>query len=144
MKQIKKLDIKKIESPGGNLSYFEKGKDITFDIKRIYYIYDFCEENKRGFHAHKELKQVMWCPYGIIEIYFDNGEIREKYILDEPNKILIVEDGYWREFVSLKEKSILCVAASNIYDESDYIRDYEEYLIWRKEKKNENTLAMNK
>ena len=133
MKNIKKIDIKKIKSPGGSLSFFEKGKDIDFDIKRIYYIYEFSVENRRGFHAHKNLKQVMWCPYGIIEINFTDGKKKVKYILDDPTKVLVVEQGYWREFVALQENSILCVGASEIYTEDDYIRDYDKYLKWMEE-----------
>ncbi|EHO82805.1 sugar 3,4-ketoisomerase [Fusobacterium ulcerans] len=130
MKGIKEIKIKKISSNGGNLSFFEKNKDINFDIKRIYYIYEFSKENRRGFHAHKELKQVMFCPHGKIEVEFTNGREKQSYILDDPTKILVVEKGYWREFISLKEGSILCVAASEVYNENDYIRDYEEYLKW--------------
>lgn len=133
MKKIKKINLKKINSPGGSLSFFEKGKNIDFDIKRIYYIYEFCQENRRGFHAHKDLKQVMWCPHGAIEIDFTDGENVTKYILDDPTKILVVNQGYWREFVSLKENSILCVGASDIYSEDDYIRDYDKYLKWVEE-----------
>ncbi|MEF9933465.1 MAG: FdtA/QdtA family cupin domain-containing protein [Cetobacterium sp.] len=128
MKNITEIILKKIHSPGGSLSFFEKSKEINFDIKRVYYIYDFCQENRRGFHAHKELKQVLWCPAGIIEIDFTDGKIWRKYILDDPTKILVVNEGYWREFVSLKKNSILCVGASEIYSEDDYIRDYNEYL----------------
>ncbi|MGL5777568.1 sugar 3,4-ketoisomerase [Cetobacterium sp.] len=137
MKHIKSVNLKKITSLGGSLSFFEKGKEIDFDIKRIYYIYEFCQENKRGFHAHKNLKQVMWCPYGAIEIDFMVGEKRSRYILDDPTKILIVSQGYWREFSSLKDGSILCVGASDIYSEDDYIRDYDKYLKWMEENYND-------
>lgn len=137
MKDIKQIYIKKIKSLGGSLSFFEKGKEIEFDIKRIYYIYEFCQENRRGFHAHKNLKQVMWCPYGAIEIDFTDGKKTLKYVLDSPTKILIVNRGYWREFVSIKENSILCVGASDIYSEDDYIRDYDKYLKWVKENYND-------
>lgn len=133
MKNIRQIEIKKIQSPGGSLSFFEKGKDINFDIKRIYYIYEFSKENRRGFHAHKNLKQVMWCPYGTIEIDFSDGKNTKKYILDNPTKILVVNQGYWREFISLKENSILCVGASDIYSEDDYIREYDKYLKWVEE-----------
>lgn len=133
MKKIKEISLKKFESLGGDLSFFEKGKEIDFDIKRIYYIYNFSEKNRRGFHAHKKLKQVIWCPYGIIEIKFITKQTTIKYILDNPTKILIVKEGYWREFVSLKEGSVLCVGASDAYSEEDYIRDYSEYLKWMEE-----------
>lgn len=131
MKGIKEVEIKKIVSNVWNLGFFEKGKKINFDKKRIYNIYEFSKESRRGFHAHKELKQVMFCPYGKIEVEFTNGREKESYILDDTPKILV----YWREFISLKEGSILCVAASEVYNENDYIRDYEEYLkketLWK-------------
>ena len=134
MKGIEERIIKEIKSSGGSLSFFEFKKELNFEIKRIYYIYKFSEQNRRGFHAHKNLKQVMFCPHGKIEVEFDNGKEKEKYLLDSPTKILVVEKGYWREFVSLEEESILCVGASDIYDESDYIRNYDDYLKWEEEK----------
>lgn len=139
MEKIRELKIKKIQSPGGSLSFFEKNKEINFDIKRIYYIYEFSKENRRGFHAHKELKQVMFCPHGKIQVEFTDGKIKQSYLLDDPTKILVIEKGYWREFVSLEEGSILCVGASDVYDEKDYIRNYEEYLKWEA-KNNESTI----
>ena len=139
MKGIEERITREIKSPGGSLSFFEFQKELSFEIKRIYYIYNFSEQNKRGFHAHKKLKQVMFCPHGRIEVEFNNGKQKEKYLLDSPTKILIVEKGYWREFVSLEEGSILCVGASDVYDEDDYIRNYEEYLKWEEEN-NESTI----
>ena len=133
MEKIREIKLKEIISPGGSLSFFEKNEDIDFDIKRIYYIYNFSEDNRRGFHAHKELKQIMFCPYGKIKIEFTDGKNKESYLLDEPSKILVVSKGYWREFISLQEKSVLCVAASDVYDENDYIRSYSEYLKWEEE-----------
>lgn len=139
MKGIKEKIVREIKSPGGSLSFFEFQKELSFEIKRIYYIYNFSEQNRRGFHAHKNLKQVMFCPHGRIEVEFNNGKEKEKYLLDSPTKILIVEKGYWREFVSLEEGSILCVGASDVYDENDYIRNYEDYLQWEEEN-NESTI----
>lgn len=139
MEKIRELKIKKIQSSGGSLSFFEKNKEINFDIKRIYYIYEFSKENRRGFHAHKELKQVMFCPHGKIQVEFTDGRIKQSYLLDDPTKILVIEKGYWREFISLEEGSILCVGASDVYDEKDYIRNYDEYLKWEAEN-NESTI----
>lgn len=134
---LKTLD--KIKSPGGSLSFFQTGKDFNFVIKRIYYIYEFSKQNRRGFHAHKELKQVMFCPHGSIEVELDNGFEKEKYLLDCPEKILVLNRGYWREFLSLMENSILCVGASEIYDESDYIRNYDDYILWSRQEMKEKT-----
>jgi len=139
MEGLELKKVEKIKSPGGSLSFFESGKEFDYDIKRIYYIYEFNESNRRGFHAHKQLKQVMFCPYGKIEVEINDGRNKKSIILDDPTKILVLNKGYWREFVSLKEGSILCVGASDTYDENDYIRDYNEYLEWLGEE-NEDTV----
>ena len=81
----------------------------------------------------------MFCPHGKIQVEFTNGKEKQVYLLDDPTKILVIEKGYWREFVSLEEGSILCVGASEVYDEKDYIRDYSEYLKWE-EDNNESTI----
>lgn len=123
------IEIKKISNPeAGYLSFFESQKDIPFEIKRIYYIYDVPVDTKRGMHAHKSLKQLLWCPYGEIEIILDDGKKIISYLLDSPEKGLVITKGYWRDMYWKKEGSVLCVAASEHYDESDYIRDYDEFL----------------
>ncbi len=126
----------------GNLSFLESNKDIPFDIKRIYYIYEVPLGTKRGMHAHKDLKQVLWCPYGEIDIVLDNGIEKKKYTLNEPNKLILVGSGVWRDMYWKKEGAVLCVAASDYYDESDYIRDYDEFIKLVKEGywNNENKL----
>lgn len=116
----------------GELSFFESNKDIPFDFKRIYYIYNVPKETKRGYHAHKKLKQVLWCPYGSIEVLLDDGNEKKIYILDSPEKALLVLEGYWREMKWQKKDSVLCVAASDFYDENDYIRDYDEFIGYSK------------
>ena len=117
----------------GYLSFFESKKDIPFDIKRIYYTYDVPVDTKRGMHAHKNLQQILWCPYGSIEIVLDDGVKKEGYLLDSPEKALIVGNGVWRDMYWRKEGSVLCVAASEYYSEDDYIRDYDTFLKYVKE-----------
>jgi dTDP-4-dehydrorhamnose 3,5-epimerase-like enzyme len=112
----------------GSLSFFESNKDIPFEFKRVYYIYDVPENSKRGFHAHKKLKQLLWSPYGSIEILLDDGKEKKIFILDNPKKALIIKEGYWREMTWQKKDSVLCVVASDYYDETDYIRDYDEFI----------------
>lgn len=125
----------------GFLSFFESEKDVPFEIKRVYYIYDVPTGTKRGMHAHKTLKQFLWCPYGAIKIVLDNGKEKKEYMLDSPQKGLIVGEGIWRDMYWLKGNSVLCVAASDYYDENDYIRDYDEFLrlvqeaYWKDENK---------
>ncbi|SDC79824.1 sugar 3,4-ketoisomerase [Geotoga petraea] len=117
----------------GFLSFFESNKDIPFEIKRIYYIYNVPVNTKRGMHAHKELNQVLWCPYGEIEVILDNGKEKKSYLLDSPEKALLVGKGIWHDMYWKKENSVLCVAASEYYNEEDYIRDYEDFLRYVKE-----------
>ena len=123
------MDIKTIETPGkGKLSFFEMGRDIPFTAKRIYYITGTPKDVIRGGHAHRNLTQLLFCPDGSIEIFLDNGSERASAILDSPEKALVVESMIWRDMKWLKEGSTHVVVASDFYDESDYIRDYEEFL----------------
>lgn len=123
------IKIKTIDSGyAGKLSFFEGSKDIPFDIKRIYYIHGVPNRSERGGHAHKKLKQILFCPYGEIEIILDNGKERASVMLDDPSKGLLVEHSLWREMVWHIDNSVLCVAASEYYDENDYIRNYEDFL----------------
>ncbi|MGV8148982.1 MAG: sugar 3,4-ketoisomerase [Alkaliphilus sp.] len=116
----------------GFLSFFESGKNISFGIKRIYYIYEVPLETKRGMHVHKKMHQLLWCPYGKIEVILDNGKEKKSFMLDSPEKALLVGSGIWRDMYWKKEGSVLCVAASDYYDEDDYIRDYNEFLEYVK------------
>lgn len=116
----------------GYLSFFED-LDIGFPIKRIYYTYEAPQGARRGFHAHKELQQIAWCPYGDITFILDDGNKREEVRLDNPSLGLKIGKGIWREMIWNKAESVLCVAASMHYDESDYIRDYDEFLKHVKE-----------
>lgn len=119
----------------GSLSFIEAEHDLPFDIKRIYYIYDAEQGVQRGRHAHKLNKQLMYCPYGKIEIFVDDGENKASIILDEPSKGLILYPGVWRDMVWLQKDSVLCVAASEFYDADEYIRDYEQFLAYVRHKK---------
>ena len=112
----------------GYLSFFEMKKEIPFEIKRIYYTYSVPIGERRGMHAHKTLKQFLWCPHGEIEVILDDGKIKTKYMLDSPEKGLLILKGYWRDIYFKKEGSVLCVAASDYYKEDDYIRDYDEFI----------------
>ena len=111
----------------GELSFFEGSQDIPFDIKRIYYISKVPEGTKRGFHAHKRLKQLLFCPYGRIQLSLENKNGREEVELSDPSIGVVIEECTWREMLWLQKDSVLCVAASDFYDEDDYIRDYDEF-----------------
>lgn len=112
----------------GELSFFETNQDVPFEIKRLYYISKVPEGVRRGFHAHKELKQVLFCPYGKIQLVLDDGVNREEITLSDPSVGVIITKPVWREMLWLQKDSVLCVAASDYYDVEDYIRNYDAFL----------------
>lgn len=117
----------------GSLSFFEGTKDVSFDIKRIYYIYDAPKGTQRGGHAHRNLRQILFCPYGNIEIVLDDASQRQSVMLDDPCKGLLIGPGLWREMIWHSDRAVLCVAASEYYDEGDYIRNYNDFLSYKRE-----------
>lgn len=117
----------------GYLCYLESAKTVLFTMKRVYYTYGVKEGIIRGHHAHKALEQLLICVYGAIEITCDNGENKKYTVLNDPAKGLYVGPGIWRTMKWLKDNSVLLVLASEYYDESDYIRDYDEFIRLVKE-----------
>lgn len=131
---MKIIDIKTICTEKlGSLSFFESCKDVPFDIKRIYYIYNVSKDCRRGGHAHKSLTQLLFCPYGSINVILDDGHTKKEVLLNSPSKGLVITNGIWRDMLWEKDDSVLCVAASDYYNEFDYIRDYNEFLRYVKE-----------
>lgn len=123
----------------GELSFFEAQHDISFDVRRIYYISKVPEGVRRGFHAHKKLKQLLFCPYGKIQLVLDNGIKKEEITLSDPSVGIVIEYPIWREMLWLEKNSVLCVAASGYYDSDDYIRDYNDFLIYIKRESGRNS-----
>lgn len=116
----------------GQLVALEEFKDIPFRIKRVYYMYDTVVGVIRGFHAHKSLQQILICIHGSCKIRLDNGDQKEVVILDKPYEGLYVSNAMWREMFDFSPDAVLMVLASELYDESDYIRDYDEFLEYVK------------
>ena len=112
----------------GELSFFEVTHDIPFDVKRIYYISKVPEGVRRGFHAHKNLKQLLFCPYGRIQLILENQNGREEIELSDPSIGVVIDQPTWREMLWLQKDSVLCVAASDFYEVEDYIRDHDEFV----------------
>lgn len=112
----------------GTLIALEQNKNIPFEIKRCYYMFDTVQGVRRGFHAHKTLKQVLVCVKGQCKVLLDDGKEKEHVSLDSPNKGLYIKSDIWREMYDFSEDAVLMVLASELYDESDYIRDYDEFL----------------
>ncbi|MDO4988577.1 MAG: FdtA/QdtA family cupin domain-containing protein [Synergistes sp.] len=126
------INIATIAADGaGQISFFEANIDIPFEIKRIYYISRVPKDAKRGGHAHKELKQLLFCPYGSVKMLLDDGKNREEIIMDDPAVGLVIDKPVWREMRWLEKNSVLCVAASDYYTPEDYIRDYDEFIEYK-------------
>lgn len=116
----------------GQLVALEECKNIPFDIKRVYYIYDTLPNVRRGFHAHRNLQQILICVHGSCWIHLDNGFETEEVLLDKPSEGLYISNNIWREMYDFSRDAVLLVLASELYDEADYIRDYEAFLEYVK------------
>lgn len=132
--QINIVDLEEHGDSRGILIALEQMKNVPFEIKRVYYMYNTVQGVRRGFHAHKQLKQILICVNGSCKILLDDGNEKAEVCLDEPNKGLLIESYIWREMFDFSEDAVLMVLASELYDEEDYIRDYNKFIQYIKEK----------
>ena len=121
------IEIPKIQDEGF-LCFAEEDKHIPFPIKRFYYIFDVNDGAIRGKHAHKENLQILFCLRGSIKIILDNGKEKEEVILNEPNQGIFLDKMMWHDMTDFKKDTLLLVVANDVYNESDYIRDYATFL----------------
>lgn len=112
----------------GQLVALEESKDIPFEIKRVYYMYDTLEGVRRGFHAHKSLEQILVCIHGSCKVLLDNGSEKKVIFLEKPYEGLYIDNKMWREMYDFSADAVLLVLASDYYKEEDYIRSYDEFL----------------
>lgn len=117
----------------GQLIALEEKNDIPFAIKRVYYMYDTKDGVTRGHHAHKSLQQILVCVHGSCKIRLDNGHEKKVVALEKPYEGLYVSNAIWREMFDFSTDAVLMVFASELYDESDYIRNYDDFLRFVKE-----------
>ena len=133
---IEKISLIPHGDSRGQLIAIEENNDIPFHVKRVYYIYDTNSDVTRGCHAHRSLKQLLICVHGSCKIRLDDGKESQIVLLDEPNEGIIICDTIWREMFDFSKDAVLLVLASDIYDEKDYIRDYQEFLRYVTDKGN--------
>lgn len=126
--EVKIVQLEEHGDERGTLISLEQMKNIPFEIKRVYYMFDTVHGVRRGFHAHKCLKQILICVKGSCKILLDDGTEKTEVILDRPNKGLIIDSHIWREMFDFSEDAVLMVLASELYDEADYIRNYDEFI----------------
>lgn len=124
----KLIDLPKISDPRGNLSFIEGGQHIPFDIKRVYYLYDVPGGSDRGSHAHKNLHQFIVAMSGSFDVVLDDGNQKHRFQLNRPYYGLYVCPMMWRDLDNFSSGAVCVVLASEHYDESDYIRDYSQFL----------------
>jgi len=111
------------------LSIAESSREIPFEMKRIYYIYGLAYPKAlRGFHAHKKLEQVVFCINGSFKLMVDDGEVKQYFYLSDPNKGLYLGPELWHTMFEFTGDCIILVLASDYYDETDYIRDYDQFI----------------
>jgi hypothetical protein len=122
------IDLPKIHDPRGNLTFVEGGVHVPFDIQRVYYLYDVPGGSERGGHAHKELQQFIVAMSGSFDVILDDGKDKKRLHLNRSYSGLYVCPMIWRELDNFSSGAVCMVLASTKYEESDYFRDYAEFM----------------
>lgn len=122
------IDFQKHGDWRGQLVALEENKNIPFTVKRVYFMYDTLEGAVRGKHSHRHLQQILFCVAGACTVKLDDGKEKVDVRLDRPSRGLLIGPGIWREMYDFTPNAVLMVLASEYYDESDYIRDYDTFL----------------
>lgn len=125
------VELVKLQTHGderGALVVLEQTKNIPFEIRRVYYMFNTGENVRRGFHAHKNLKQLAIAVSGSCRFLLDDGKEKTEVVLDEPSEGLIIHSCIWHEMYDFSEDCVLMVVADQLYDEADYIRNYDDFL----------------
>lgn len=126
----------------GQLVALEMMEDIPFQIKRVYYIYNTLPGVHRGAHAHRSLEQILICVHGSCKVILDDGCERREVLLDKPTEGLYISSDIWREMYDFSEDAVLLVLASEHYDETDYIRNYQQFLKMLEQRGQGNASAL--
>lgn len=125
------IDFPVVLDARGALTFIEQERHVPFDLKRVYYLYDVPSGATRAAHAHKNLQQVYICLSGSMDVHLDDGENKKTIHLNRPHYGLYLCPGIWRYIDNFSSNSVLMVLTNELYDEQDYIRDYDEYLRFR-------------
>lgn len=129
IEKCKIINLPKITDPRGNLTFIEGGRHIPFDISRVYYLYDVPESAERGGHAHKDLHQLIIAIAGSFDIHIDDGISKKTIHMNRSYSGLYICPMIWREINNFSIGAVCMVLASNYYDEADYYRDYDTFLM---------------
>lgn len=130
--EAKIIELPKICDPRGNLTVVEEFSQIPFKISRAYWVYDVPGGESRGGHAHKKLKQLLIALGGSFTVTLDDGKDKRTFLLNHPYQGLVIETGIWRTLDDFSSGAVCLVLASELYDEDDYIYDYDDFLEYKK------------
>lgn len=122
------IELPKIIDPRGNLTVAEENKNVPFEIKRAYWVYDVPGGECRGGHAHKQCLEFIVAVSGSFHVTLDNGKEKQTYLLNHPWQGLLVDTGIWRTLDDFSSGAVCMVLASELFEEEDYIRKYDDYL----------------
>lgn len=122
------MDLSKIHNPSGNITIVQSDSELPFRVKRVYYLYDVPGGSERGGHAHRTLQQLIVAASGSFDVILDDGFMKKTVHLNRPNYGLMVVPGIWREIINFSSGAICLVLASDLYNPSDYIRNYQEFI----------------
>lgn len=125
------LELDKHHNRKGNITIVENNKTVPFDVKRVYYLYDIPGGEERGAHAHKELHQLIVAASGSFDVVLNDGNVKRTFTLNRPYQGLLVVPGIWRELNNFSSGSVCLVLASQVYDEKDYIREFDEFKLFK-------------
>jgi len=117
----------------GNITVVENDGTLPFDTRRVYYLYDVPGGSSRGAHAHRELSQLIIAASGSFQVTLDDGHLKRTFFLNRPYEGLLVRPGIWRDLDDFSSGAVCMVLASDVYKKEDYIRDYQEFLDFRKQ-----------
>lgn len=127
IKDCKLVDVRRITSDSGSLAFIEGNRDVPFEVKRVYFLYDVPAGAVRGSHAHKSLSQLFIAASGSFDVHLDDGYNKASYHLNRPFYGLYVPPLLWRTLDNFSSGSVCIVMASEYYEEGDYIRDYHDF-----------------
>jgi len=122
------LDFPKITDPRGNLTFIEQQRHVPFEVKRVFYLYDVPTGESRGAHAHRKLRQVVICLAGSFDVLVDDGKQKRAIHLNRPWQGLYIPPMIWAAETNFDPGSVCLVLASELYDASDYYRDYDQFV----------------
>lgn len=122
------IDLPRIYDPRGNLTVVEQLKEVPFDIKRVYWTYDVPGGESRGGHAHKKCQSFIIAVSGSFTVRLDDGHRHETYHLNHPYQGLLINTGVWRTLEDFSSGAVCLALASELFDENDYIREYDDFI----------------